>query len=319
MTETTDLMNSQQISSLCKSLLPGQDDRNLLQKLQEMAGDYPVRLARRGDEWYRLGGVVDSQSNRIANDLSEWVERSYLECGQNFQTLLEHALEQQLIATKIVGSTLYFVVETGKSAEDCILFEIDKVFEVSDRYLVNEDNLPEDQEELIDPLDPAEIESFNFGHARYVYRRKTDVKLFMEALKSNHAEEHPVQRFIDEWNSSSASKAPFSKDWLVLPYQHTGQYGERQVNAKIINTRNERLPHLEDLVGLSGTNLHQLLTRFDRQAGYPFAWYFYMIKGKLVSPHSGHAVYKDLSGDFAYLPKRDEAILRDWVSTPYNV
>lgn len=319
MTETTALMDSQQISALCKTLLPGQGDENLLQKLQEMAGDFPVRLAQRGDEWYRLGGVIDSQNNRVANDLSEWVERSFAECGQNFQTLLEHALEQQLIATQIVGSTLYFVIETGQSAEDFILVEIDKVLEMSDRFMVNEDNPPEDQEELIDPIDPAEIESFNFGHARYIYRRKTDVKLFMEALKSNHLDEHPVQRFIDEWNSSSASETPFSSDWLILPYQHIGQYGERQVNAKIINTRSERLPHLEDLVGLSGTSLNQLLSRFDRQAGYPFAWYFYMIKGKLVSPHSGHAVYKDISGDFAYLPKRDEAILRDWISSPYNV
>ena len=44
-----------------------------------------------------------------------------------------------------------------------------------------------------------------------------------------------------------------------------------------------------------------------------------MLKGKLVSPHSAEAVFRDISGDFAYLPERDEAVLRDWIATPYNV
>jgi len=61
------------------------------------------------------------------------------------------------------------------------------------------------------------------------------------------------------------------------------------------------------------------LTRFDRQAGYPFAWFFYMVKGKLVSPHCGVAVFKDISGDFSYLPERDVAVLKDWINTPYSV
>ena len=64
---------------------------------------------------------------------------------------------------------------------------------------------------------------------------------------------------------------------------------------------------------------NNLLTRFDRHAGYPFAWFFYMVKGKLVSPDSGVAVFKDISGDFSYLPERDVAVLKDWINTPYSV
>jgi hypothetical protein len=44
-----------------------------------------------------------------------------------------------------------------------------------------------------------------------------------------------------------------------------------------------------------------------------------MVKGKLVSPQSALAVFKDISGDFSYLPERDVAVLKDWVSTPYSV
>lgn len=318
-TEQKISLNGHEISKLCKKLIPGKDDSTLLKKIQEKITEYPVRLARTGDEWYRIGGVVDSFGQRVATDLIEWVERTFLECGQNFQTLIDYALEQRLIATRQTGRTLYFVIETGDAAENFILLEIDKTHEVSDRLLINEDNLPEDLEDIIDPLTPATIENFDYGHSRYQYRRKTDIGLFMETLNQYHAEEHPVQRFMDEWNHSSAGTHTFSKDWIIRPYQHTGRYGEQVINAEIINLQNQRLPHLEDLVGKQGNTLNNLLTRFDRQAGYPFAWYFYMVKGKLVSPHNGEAVYRDISGDFAYLPKRDEAILRDWISTPYNV
>ncbi len=312
-------LRGQKISELCKKLIPGKDDLSLLTKIQALTPDHTVRLARTGDEWYRIGGVVDSQGNHVAKDLIEWVERTFLECGQNFQTLIDHVLEQEYLATRQTGRTLYFVIETGLLAEDFILLEIDKTLEVVDRLLINEDILPEDLEDIIDPLSPATIEKYSVSHARYQYRRKTDIKLFMETLTLHHVDEHPVQRFMYDWNRSSARLHIFSRDWIIRPYQHTGRYGEQIVNAEIINIHNKELPHLEDLVGKQGKNLSDLLTRFDRHAGYPFAWFFYMIKGKLVSPHNGEAVYQDVTGDFAYLPERDEAIIRDWIASPYSV
>jgi len=319
MTEPMIALSGQNISELCKHQIPGQDDLSLLNKLQAISGDFPVRLARTGDEWYRIGGVVDKAGARISNDLIEWVERTFLECGQNFQTLIDYARDNQLIATRQIGRTLYFVIETGSKAEDFILLEIDKTREVSDRLLINEEHLPQDLEDIIDPLTPAMIESWHFGHSRYQYRRKTDIKLFMETLIQHHPEEHPVRRFLDDWNRSNAGKHVFSADWIIRPYQHTGRYGEQIINAEVVNIQSQRLPHLEDLVGKQGSTLKNVLTRFDRQAGYSFAWFFYMVKGKLVSPHNGEAVYRDISGDFAYLPERDEAVLRDWIASPYNV
>ncbi|MGR9074441.1 MAG: hypothetical protein ACU833_15375 [Gammaproteobacteria bacterium] len=318
MTERMTTPGGQAIGELCKRMSPGQGDQSLLAKIQSLAPDLPVRLAKTGDEWYRIGGVADRDGRRVSNDLIEWVERTFIECGQNFQTLIDHALEQELIATRQIGRTLYFVIETGEKAGDFILLEIDKTQEVSDRLLINEQNLPEDLEDIIDPLIPAAIENFHFGHSRYHYRRKTDIGLFMETLGRHHSGEHPVKRFMDDWDRSSASKYTFCRDWIVRPYQHTGRYGEQIVNAEIVNLQTQRLPHLEDMAGKHGNTLSSLLTRFDRHAGYPFAWFFYMVKGKLVSPHNGEAVYRDISGDFAYLPERDEAVLRDWIASPYN-
>jgi hypothetical protein len=44
-----------------------------------------------------------------------------------------------------------------------------------------------------------------------------------------------------------------------------------------------------------------------------------MLKGKLVTEQTGVAAFKDVTGDFSYLPQRDIAVLKDWISTPYSV
>jgi len=313
-------LDGQQLAKICKHTLPDHNDELILAKLQSLNPGYPIRLARTGAEWYRLGGIVDMDGNRIANDLIEWTERTYIECGKNLQTLIDHAREQQLIATRQTGNTLYFVIQTGSKAEQFIQIDIDKTHEMSDRLLVNEQNPPEDLEEFIDPLDPECVETFCIGTSRYSYRRKTDVSIFMDEINKYHIKEHPAQRFMDDWNRSSAQqKAALCDDWIVRPFRHTGRFGEQIINVEIINTQQKNVPHLDDINGKKGTSLHNLLTRFDRQAGYPFAWFFYMVKGKLVSPHCGVAVFKDISGDFSYLPERDVAVLKDWINTPYSV
>ena len=313
-------LDGQQLTKLCKQTLPGQDDDILLAKLQALNPEYPIRLAKTGDEWYRLGGIVDMEGNRIAGDLIEWTERTYIECGKNLQTLIDHAREQKLIATRQTGNTLHFVVQTGSKAEQFVQIDIDKTHEMSDRLLVNEHNPPEDLEEFIDPLEPEYIETFCIGTSRYSYRRKTDVAIFMDEINKYHIQEHPVQRFMDDWNRSSAlQKAVLSDDWIVRPFRHTGRFGEQQINIEIVNAQRKNVPQLDDISGKKGVPLHNLLTRFDRQAGYPFAWFFYMLKGKLVFAHCGVAVFKDISGDFSYLPERDVAVLKDWINTPYSV
>lgn len=319
MTEPTFTLDGQALAKICKQTLPTADEQLLLSKLQQLSPDYPQHLARIGSEWYRLGGIVDVSGKRIANDLIEWTERTFRECGQNLHTFIDYALEQHLIATRITGNTLYVVVQTGSKAEQFIQIEIDKIQEVSDRFLVDEQNLPEDLEEFIDPLSPKPIQPFAIGTARYQYRRKTDVAIFMAEMSKHPFTEHPVQRFMDDFNRSSAGQnATFCHDWTIRPFRHTGRFGEQIINVEIINTQSKNIPYLETL-GAKGTALQTQLNRFDRQAGYPFAWFFYMLKNQWVPTQQGVAVFKDISGDFSYLPECDVAVLKDWISTPYSV
>lgn len=305
------------LSRICKETLAGSGDATLVERIQRAYPGYPLHLARQGHDWYRLGGVVKPDSSRVANDLNEWTERTFIECGQNFNTLLDHCEEGRLLATRHQGVSLYLVAETGPRAEDFVQIEVDKTQEVADRYLIDVDQPPDDLEELIDPLTPVRVEPFAVGASRYLYRRKTEIAMFMAELARHRADRHPAQRFMDEWNASSAGRhRVFCREWSVRLNQHKGKHGERLMNVEIVSNRSRDLPRLESPEAKKGKALQALISRFDSQVGHPFAWYFFMVKG-LVSPYVGIAVQRDLDGGFAYLADRDAVVLKDWIADPY--
>ncbi len=305
------------LDRLCKDTLASAGDEALVARLQDAYSDYPLRIARRGHQWYRLGGIIKRDGTRVAPDVNEWAERTFLECGQNFNTLLDYCEEEGFLVTQHTGVSLYLVAQTGTLAEEFIQIEVDRTQEFAHRYLIDADRPPEDLEELIDPLRPVGVEPFAVGAARYTYRRKTDVALFMRELGRHRASPHPAQRFMDDWNASSAGQRKvFCEDWSLRLYQHIGRHGEQILNVEIVNNRAHDIPRLEGPEGKKGKALATLIGRFDNQAGFPFSWYFYMLKG-LVSPHVAEAVHRDLSQDYAYLPDRDMAVLKSWAAEPY--
>jgi hypothetical protein len=308
-----------QLARLCRDAPTSPHDQSLIQRLQAAYPDLPIKLARRGHAWYRLGGVIRPDGQRIAAELNEWAERTYIECGQNFNTLLELCETQRYLATRHKGTTLYLVARTGPAAEDFVQIEVDRTQEHAYRNLVDEEHPPEDVEELIDPVAPMPFESFSVGEARYAYRRKTDVRVFMEEFDRHRADRHPARRFMHDWNRSSAGlKHVFCDFWSLHLSQHLGRHGERLMEVEIAYNRLKDLPLLEETLGKKGKALASRLTRFDVQAGFPMAWYFYLVKG-LAPSVVGLDVQRDLDKDYAYLPDRDAAVLRDWFAEPYQV
>lgn len=317
----TAAIDGPKLAKLCKDILPGPDDSALIAALQETIPQGQVRLARIGQPWYRLGGVIDRQGARVAMDLMEWSDRAFIECGQNLQTLVRHCREERLVATRHQGVTLYVTLQTGPKAQDFIQMEIDRSEEQADRHVADPKAMPEDVEELVDPLEPASVTPYAVASPRYIYRRKTDVALFMAELARNRAEPHPAQRFMDDWNRSSAgqSQAAFCQQWTLRLYQHKGRHGESLMNVEIVPTASQWPAHLANVAGVKGKSLASLLNRFDADAGYPFAWFFCMLKGRGVSPHVGETVIADLAKDYGYLPAKDAPVLADWQSKPYSV
>lgn len=309
-----------EIARICRSTAASDDDALLLAAFKQRYPALDFHLTRGSEEWYRIGGVVDTVGNRLAKDISEWADRAFIECGQNFKTLLRHCREHGLVATRHQGITLYIAVSLGEQAEDFLQIEIDRLQEVRDRLLVGAECRPQDLEELIDPIDPIDVDQEPLGPIAYVYRRKTEVAVFMEELARHQAVKHPVQRFMDDWNRSNAGRQQsFCHEWNLKLHQARGRFGEKKMDVAVMPVRSTPLPRMESNAGRKGTALQGVLGHFDKQAGFPFAWFFYMVAKQYVPPLLGDAVYKDLDSDFAYLPHRDATVLREWVADPYFV
>jgi hypothetical protein len=315
-----DTVSGHELARICRGSAATDDDSGLLAALKARYPSLDFRLTRGSEEWYRIGGVVDSAGNRLAKDIAEWADRAFIECGQNFKTLLRYCRENGLVATRHQGLTLYIAASVGERAEDFLQIEIDRLQEVRDRLLVGGDSPPQDLEELIDPIDPKNVEQEPLGPVTYAYRRKTEVAVFMEELARHQAAKHPVQRFMDDWNRSNAGRhRPFCHEWNLKLHQARGRFGEKKMDVAVMPVRATPLPRMEANSGKKGTALQAALGHFDKHAGFPFAWFFYMAAKQYVPPVLGDTVYKDLDSEFAYLPHRDATVLREWVADPYFV
>ncbi len=311
------LLDGLWLQKICKETPAFEDDHELVERLQKAFPEYTIRVARVGHEWYRIGGVVTQDGQRIALDINEWAERTLIECGYDFETFLNHCIEEDFLVTQHVGVSVYITIETGPNAEDFIQIEVDRTQELANRYLIDPEEPPEDLEELIDPIAPAPVAPFNIAPPQYVYRRKTDVGIFMAELARHRSSIHPAQHFMSDWNSSSAAQETvFCQHWSLRLFRRIGRHGEQNLNVEVVSNNPNKLARLESPEGKKGKALATLIGQYDSQAGYPFAWYFNMIGGT-VSPLVGESVWKDLSKDYAYLPNQNTQILAKWITSPY--
>ena len=69
----------------------------------------------------------------------------------------------------------------------------------------------------------------------------------------------------------------------------------------------------------AGVQLANALLGYDRQAGYPMAWYFNMLTGRRVPDAVAAEVLAEWEQGYRYLPERDMACVADFGKRPYRV
>jgi hypothetical protein len=150
-------------------------------------------------------------------------------------------------------------------------------------------------------------------------RRVTDVAEFVGRMRGQKPEPQPVHRFLDAWeNSSAGNAAQFSNQWVLAVREHLDRYRQPILSATPVAAIVGQPPKFEGSFGARGLALAGALQRFDRQAGYPMAWFFHMLTTKAVPHAVATVVVEDMQGGFAYLPERDLKIVKDWLFRPYG-
>ena len=70
---------------------------------------------------------------------------------------------------------------------------------------------------------------------------------------------------------------------------------------------------------LQGAELAKAIHGYDRKLGYPFAWYFIMLRRKTANFDLAEAVLRDQMGVYDYLPAKCLKVIREWEKRTYAV
>ena len=290
---------------------------SLQQKLQEDLPELEFESVLTREGWYRIGGVVDADGERVSDNLAAWVEAEA--AGDALELYHRHAAKN-LFVTRLNGKTHYLVARTGERPQDFVQLELEELQEVMDRPLFDAESVPDSVEEIIDPFEYTRVEPKPISAPRYLFRRIIPIADYLDELIEKAEIKPPVVRFMADWARSSAGEADaFCRHWVLSFREYTDGYGEPRFHAKPITTYVGEVPVISDDNVPRGAELANLIHAFDRQIGYPMAWYFFMLSHKQVSHQIAEAIHSDLMGAYAYLPVRDMKVLRDWYDRGYGV
>ncbi len=319
-------------SEYCKSLAPAivetcakvpvsSGPGALVKALSLALPEWKFRHAMSRGGWYRLGGILDIGGQRVSDNLESWIENALDERDGDFGRLVDDFTDdlaaRTLFATRLVGQTHYLVASTGEDTDGFLQLEIEDLQEMRVHQLFAND--PGTIEELVDPRGGADKPT-PVGLPFYTYRRIQHIGAFLKRMLAQKPEPAPIHRMLGDWSTSSASHtSAYYNHWVIATREHLDRYQQPVFRAQPIATQTGAAPEFDASVGTSGLKLNEELTHFDREAGYPMAWYFHMLSTKAVPHWVAQTVVEDSLAGFAYLPQRDVEVVRGWLHRPYSV
>lgn len=313
-------------SEYCKSLAPAivetcakvpvsHGPAALLKALGQALPDWKFRHALSRGGWYRLGGIVSADGSRVSDNLERWVEQALDERDGDFGLLIDEYADETMFATRFVGQTHYLVASAGEATDDFLQLEIEDLQEMRAHRLFAND--PASVEELIDPRG-GDDHPQPLGLPTYAFRRIQHIGAFLLRMLAQKPEPAPIHRMIEDWCKSSAGhSSAYFNHWVIATREHLDRYHQPVFRAQPIATQAGEAPEFSAENGCSGLRLNEALAHFDREVGYPMAWYFHLLTTKAVPHWVAQAVVEDALGGFAYLPQRDVDIVRAWLHRPY--
>jgi hypothetical protein len=134
----------------------------------------------------------------------------------------------------------------------------------------------------------------------------------------------PAVRLFRDWLESSAGRGGyrFCDHWFVQHNDYSDKDGKRSMHLCPQWADADGgldLPKIYPSHEASPYGVVESLSEFDRQAGYPFAWYFYMLHGNRVTSSAGVVVARAIrDGRFNPFPECDTKVLLRWDESKYG-
>jgi hypothetical protein len=309
----------QQLIAELEATPPRPHHSSLLEKAGRALPGQPFRAALSRGGWYRPGGLVRGNGERVAHSLEAWAEAELAECDGDMDAFFQRHRDESLWATRHSGRTHYFVAPYGPAPADFLQLEIEELNEVLDRRLFSGDDPPADLQELIDPLHPALLEAHPVAPPHYRFRRLTDMRYVAARLPAPIGQINPLARFLGEWTKSQAhAKGHFCDHWIIALREHQDRYRNPVLSAAPVSLHARKLKPFHWDLQARGVDAANQLLAFDRAAGYPGAWYFHMVAGGLTPRSIASTLANDLDEGYSYLREQETDLLTSWMRAPYS-
>lgn len=297
---------------LCLSTAPVPGHAPLLDALEKESGyAFAPRLSRGG--WYRPGRVLDAEGEEIAEDAMHWLEENWLEQGEDGSAFADHFADSGYMLTRFLGVSHYLVSPYEGTGTGFLQLEIEEIQEVLSHPLTNPDDPADTIEQLVTP--PAGARAQALGGPRYLFRRLTDARAFLDQISGQIGKPASILRFVSDWEaSSSGQQTRFCDHWVLALNEFLDRYKQTQRSASPVAAL---APPWGGNAAARGMDLARELHTYDRQAGYGFSWFFHMVNGHKVPRSLTASVFADIQDGLAYLPERDAALVCRWMEEPY--
>lgn len=317
---TLDETTLRNLAEEIEAIPPRPHHSTLLEIANRIRPGCTFRYALNRGGWYRPGGVIAADGTRIAESLVTWAKIGLAACDGDMGELVERHAGKGLLVTRHTGRTHYFVAAYGPAPADFLQLEVEELQEVLDRKLIDADKLPEDLQELTEPIAPDVLEGEAVAAPRYRFRRLIDMQQTVARTSPARSHHAGLPRLLTEWaHSSAAARGHFSDHWIVALREHQDRYRNPVITASLVSRHARELKPFQWNIDLSGVEMNAQLQAFDRAAGYTSAWYAHLIAGTITPPKVAYAVARDLEAGFSYLPDTEVALIRSWVAEPYSV
>lgn len=150
----------------------------------------------------------------------------------------------------------------------------------------------------------------------------SDVSHHDKTLSALRSDTLPARRLFDDWQASSARNELFYRHWHIDSLGDNSAYKETHepLQHDFIPGWNTsaKLPCVHKVEGESSSTLLNKLTEFDQIAGYPFAWFFFMVHGNRIQGDVGHCIAEAVMDAEIQLPPSDKEVLLRWFQSPYG-
>ena len=320
----------QQLIAEIEASSPRPHQSALLAVGERLIPNCPCHFALTRGGWYRAGGLIRADGDRLADNLNDWLTQEMDACGDDLNEFFDRHADKDLLVTRHTGRTHYFVVPYGPEPAEFLQLEVEELQEVLDRKLWDPDAPPGDPLELGEPIKPLLAQPQVVGKPYYRFRRLTDIRHVISRLPAPIGDLHPLDRFLHEWRASrtgtqigdgtrGCSGKHFSEHWVIALREHHDRYNNVLLNATPVSLHARQLKSFQWNETLTGLEAGRQFEAFDRAAGYTGAWYFHLITSGLTPRNMAFTALHDIEAGFGYLGDLDTALLYGWLHKPYTL